>query len=143
MFRRLLTMMTDETAALLDRNADPRAYGARLSRLGGTFVNELHAHHQIEDMHYFPQLARRVPEIARGFALLEGDHVALDRHLGGFVAAANAVLRTDPAGAGVHEAAGRLATTLAASTRLLDRHLTDEEDLVVPVILRFGAEGLA
>ncbi|NCW70151.1 MAG: hemerythrin domain-containing protein, partial [Marivivens sp.] len=38
--------------------------------------------------------------------------------------------------------AGALHAELEKLTRLMDRHLTDEEELVVPVILKFGADGL-
>jgi iron-sulfur cluster repair protein YtfE (RIC family) len=141
-FRRIMSLMQSETEQLLDRNLDPKAHAARLSRLGSGFVSDLHGHHQIEDAHYFPVLARTEPRIAAGFDLLDRDHQALDGHLDSFVKGANAVLRKIAAPADHHAAAGRFASDLARLTALLDRHLVDEEELVVPVILRHGAGGL-
>ena len=42
----------------------------------------------------------------------------------------------------LQDGAGRFQTELAKLEGLLDRHLIDEEDLIVPVILRYGAEDL-
>jgi iron-sulfur cluster repair protein YtfE (RIC family) len=142
MFRDLQGRMSQEAQALLDGKVDPKSFGTRLSRLGGQFVGELHGHHQIEDQHYFPALARAEPRIERGFVLLEKDHLALDAHLHRFVESGNAALdalmqRNDPL-----SPAGRFLDELARLQRLLDRHLTDEEDLIVPVILRHGPDAI-
>jgi hypothetical protein len=142
MFRRLVGAMTDDARAFLDRGMEARAYAGRLARLGQTFVAELHGHHGIEDAHYFPVLARAEPRIERGFALLEADHKALDPELAAFAGAANAVLGAVAAGAPAADHGAAFLTRLAAMERLLDRHLTDEEELVVPVILRHGQRGL-
>ncbi len=142
MFRDLLAAMQAETQAMLDRDRDPRAFAARLSHLGSRFVGDLHGHHHIEDDHYFPVLTRLYPRLSRGFDLLDADHQALAAHLDEFVGAANAVL-TGWQGPRLTDATAAFATTLRASTRLLDRHLTDEEDLIVPVILAHGPDGLA
>ena len=142
MFRRLLGTMSGDARSFLDRGMDPRTYAGRLARLGQMFVAELHGHHGIEDAHYFPVLARAEPRIARGFALLEADHEALDPELAVFAEAANGVLGAVAAGAPSTDAGAAFLVRLGAMERLLDRHLTDEEDLVVPVILRHGERGL-
>ncbi|MGR3540394.1 MAG: hemerythrin domain-containing protein [Hasllibacter sp.] len=134
-FRRLLGMLRADARAALDGAAPDRA---RLSRLGGTFLNELHGHHSIEDHHYFPRLAALAPELERGFALLDADHHRLHDELAAFARGANAVLRApDP-----RDPLGRFEADLTRMDRFLDRHLTDEEELVVPVILRAGEAAL-
>lgn len=141
MFRKLLDTLRTEAETRLDGAMDGGAYGNRLARLGGMFVNELHGHHMIEDHHYFPVLAERDARLSRGFALLDADHHALDSFLEGFVTSANGVLRAaDEASA--KEATAPLLSDLTRLNRLLDRHLTDEEDLIVPVILKYGTDGL-
>ena len=98
-------------------------------------------YHQIEDHHYFPVLAARDPRLVQGFEILDADHAALDGHIAAFVNAANAAAHAlagpDPAIAAdrFRSANGRLAA-------LLDRHLTDEEELIVPVILKYGHQDL-
>jgi hypothetical protein len=77
-----------------------------------------------------------------GFDLLDTDHGALDGAMHRLAEATNAVLATMRAGNPAEGAAGNLATELAAFGRLLDRHLIDEEELVVPVILDHPESGL-
>ena len=133
MFRQLLDLLTADVQALADRRIDFPAYAPRLSRFGGMLLNELHGHHQIEDHHYFPRLAQIDRRIARGFDLLDADHHAMDAALHDLAEGANGVLKGGPA--------GRFGDRLAGFARLLGRHLTDEEDLIVPVILKSGFRG--
>lgn len=138
MFRKLTATLRSDCEALLDKRSDPAAFGNRLGRLGGLFVNELHGHHQIEDLHYFPPLSRAEPRIARGFEILDRDHHEIDGHLGLFVEDANAALRSLGSGTGATSEVDRLLGRTTRMIGFLDRHLVDEEELVVPVILRHG-----
>ncbi|MGY3437629.1 MULTISPECIES: hemerythrin domain-containing protein [unclassified Marinovum] len=131
MFRRLTAALETDARAVIDGNMDRQQYDQRLGRYGGMLLDQLHGHHQIEDMHYFPQLAQMDGRLQRGFDLLDQDHHAMDGLLSRFADAANGVLRGGEPG-GFH-------TELQGFTRLLDRHLVDEEELVVPVILKHGA----
>jgi iron-sulfur cluster repair protein YtfE (RIC family) len=142
-FRRLMGSMREETEALLDRDADPQAFGGRLSRLGGRFLGEIHGHHTVEDTHFFPILTAQEGRLAAGFAMLERDHHDLDAHLEAFADAANGALRALDRPEDLRTAGGLLLANLATLDRFLDRHLVDEEDLVVPVILRDGEGFLA
>jgi len=142
MFRRLQARLVEETQGFLDGGAPSRAFGARLSRLAGLYLGELHGHHRIEDAHYFPQLRAQDARLEAGFDLLDRDHHELDAGLHGLADRANAVLRglDDPARS--RDAAGGLLAALEGFGGFLDRHLTDEEELVVPVILQYRGAGL-
>ncbi|MDG4649456.1 hemerythrin domain-containing protein [Roseibacterium sp. SDUM158017] len=142
MFRQLMAHMSRDTEAFLDGNRDARAFSQGIARYGGLFVNQLHGHHQIEDHHYFPLLRSRDARIEPGFDLLDADHHALDAILERFVQQANAAIQARDAAAS-RNAAGVLRSGLADLERLIGRHLEDEEDLIVPVILAHGADGLA
>ena len=139
MFRRVLARLVDDAQRRKDGDMDRRNFASGLARLGSGFVGELHGHHSIEDMHYFPVLATKDARVAAGFELLDKDHHALDAHLNRFVERANSALQ-----AGDEDSAevGRLVEELDALGRFLDRHLIDEEELVVPVILKYGAGDL-
>lgn len=139
MFRRVLSEMTNQTQSLLDDKLDALDFGRRFSRYGGMFVNGLHEHHTVEDQHYFPRLIGKDSRLTKGFQILDADHHALDRHLSDFVDNANATLKTLQDPAPLRNAAGALHDQLALLTRLLDRHLTDEEELIVPIILIHGS----
>lgn len=112
-------------------------------RLAG-LVAAMHGHHQIEDFQYFPAFRRAEPRLSRGFDLLENEHTALR----GDIDVALAALGELRAAAehGTQAAAG--STLALAAQRYIDcserlctglvRHLGDEEDLVVPVLLEHG-----
>ncbi len=138
MFRRLIAAMQTDSEGLIERKLDPQDFARRLARYGSTFVTELHGHHHIEDAHYFPVLARTEPPIARGFEILDRDHQALDLHLDDFTKHANRVIGAEQ----IREASGSFLKTLKRLEHFLERHLTDEEDLIVPIILKHGEAGL-
>jgi hemerythrin-like domain-containing protein len=124
-----------DAQALIDRRIDPKAWGGRLVRLGSGFLGDLVGHHQIEDDAYFPQLAALEPRIARGFEVLDRDHHDLHALIDRFAKGANSALgKSDDAAR--REAAARFLTDLRDFERMLARHLTDEEDLVLPVVLK-------
>ena len=135
MFRSVLGRVQEQTRAFMDGNRDARAYGGETARLTGALLSELHGHHQIEDMQYFPTLSRLDARLKPGFDLLDEDHHALDAHLQALADDTNAVLQAIRDGADQITPAGRLESRLTRFGTFLDRHLVDEEELVVPAIL--------
>ena len=139
MFREILTRLQSGTESYLNGDTDPRRYGRDTARLAQFFLQELHGHHSIEDHHYFPALQSLDWRLERGFTLLDADHHALDGHMNALAEQTNGMLRglesDDKLGP-----AGTLGKGLDGFGRFLDRHLTDEEDLVVPVILTYAPE---
>jgi len=133
MFRQLLGILRDDAQQLADGKIGFEGYAPRLSHYAGTLLNELHGHHQIEDQHYFPQLVTLDARVAHGFDLLEADHEAMDGLLHSVAASANSVLQGGEI--------GPFADHLGGFATLLDRHLTDEEEIIVPVILHTGFRG--
>jgi CRP-like cAMP-binding protein len=134
-FRTMMTQMRSDAQARLDGRVEARDYAQRLQRIGSRFLGELVGHHQIEDTAYFPLLAAREPRIARGFDLLDADHHALHALIDSFADGANALLR-ETADTAQREAAGRFLPVLAKFDQMLGQHLADEEDLVLPVVLK-------
>lgn len=136
MFRQALGQWQADTRAFMDKGRDARAHGQQTARLGGFLINELHGHHQIEDAHYFPALTVAEPRLAKGFELLDADHHALDSELAALTDAANTHLRAlGDRNADTRANAARMLAQLDGFERFLNRHLLDEEELVVPVIL--------
>ena len=135
MFRKLCEMLIDDVEAAIDGQLDAQQYRQRLARFGTMMLQQLQGHHQIEDMHYFPALTRLENSLARGFDILDHDHHSLDDVLGRFSESANSVLR-GTAQIGIFHG------ELLKFKSLLLRHLDDEEDLIVPIILRHGSAGL-
>ena len=134
-FRAMMARMQQDSALRLDGQIAAQDYGQRLARLGHRFLGELVGHHQIEDTAYFPHLAQLEPGIARGFEVLDADHHALHELIDTFAADANALLRERDERA-QRELVGGFTPLLARFEHMLGQHLTDEEDLVLPVVLK-------
>ncbi len=143
MFRELAvaiqTVETQFRAGTLPATEFPRQLVPRLQFL----LSQLDAHHQIEDLHYFPIFRAAEARLVRGFDVLEADHHAIHADMATTADTANALLR---ALAGEADALRRCGDDYAkASGALLKglvRHLDDEEDLIVPLILDRGERAL-
>ena len=107
------------------------------------FLANLHGHHQIEDLQYFPLFRAAEPRLVRGFEVLERDHEAIHDAIVGLADAANALLRSKASDADAMRTAGdRYAERGSAFLTGLLRHLDDEEDLIIPLILDRGEQEL-
>ena len=138
MFRRLLDAIERDGQLAVDGRMDGRDHATRVSRLGGMFVGGLHEHHHVEDDYYFPRLRALHPAVAQGFDILDSDHHALDAQLAGFTDAANALLQGVGVEDGARDRVGRFLERVALFRPALDRHLVDEEEIIVPVLLKYG-----
>lgn len=139
MFRELSAMLGKATADFREGTMPADAFRPFFAPRLQFFLQQLEGHHQVEDLHYFPVFRTAETRLVRGFDVLEGDHEEIHREIGAVVDAANALLQRMESDAD----ARRTATDAYAATsdRLLQsllRHLDDEEDLIIPVILDRG-----
>ena len=142
MFRQLGGIIRVETEKFLDKSRDAEDFAARLSYYGDAMVRNLHGHHGWEDYSYFPELAAADPRFEAGLEILEKDHQELDVVLESFSKSANRVIQL----AGLdekqaHEEAGNLHAVAETIEAFLKRHLSDEEELAVPIILHHRLRG--
>jgi hemerythrin-like domain-containing protein len=139
MFRSVLQKLREGSHAYLDGNVDLLAHARETQHYAGFLLNQLHVHHNIEDHHYFPQLQTLDKRLEHGFEMLDKDHDVLGAHIDGLAATTNGFLqRLDQPD--VRQAVAKLDGALGAFEQFLDRHLCDEEDLVVPVILTYAPD---
>ena len=142
MFRRLGEIVHQSTEKTLERDMDPELFASRLGQYGNMLVQNLHGHHGWEDHAFFPELDRADPRFARGLDMLEADHVELNELLDRLTTAANRYLQlTHLSPADAPTALPALLKETGAIGGFLDRHLADEEDLVVPILLHHKLRG--
>ena len=143
MFREIGAALEDATAAFRNGTATAEDFRAWFPPRLQFFLQQLNAHHQIEDLHYFPVFQAAEARLAHGFEVLEADHKAIHESIVRAVETANIFLRapvndTSP----LHAAGERYADASGALLRQLTRHLDDEEDLIIPLILDRTEAGL-
>ncbi len=108
-----------------------------------SFLGALHGHHQIEDFHYFPAFRAAEKSLAPGFDALESDHELIHEGISEIVERINGFLIA------VREASKEQSEVLRVAAdqyfdsserlfRRLGRHLDDEEDLIIPIMLDRG-----
>ena len=143
MFRELTDMLRAIEAEFREGRLAPAEFPRQFMPRLQFLLSQLDVHHQIEDHHYFPIFRAADARLARGFDVLEGDHRAIHADMARTVETANALLR---ALSGEADALRRCGDDYAAASGALlgglIRHLDDEEDLIVPLILDRGEDAL-
>lgn len=142
MFRRVAKRVRLDTEEVLNKDIALGDYVGRLSYFGGNLVANLHCHHGWEDHSYFPELSAADPRFDAGLELLEQDHADLDLVLDDMTRKANRVIKlATPDEAQALEEANTVLPAAEAIEVFLNRHLSDEEELAVPIILHHRLRG--
>ncbi|MEM8836682.1 MAG: hemerythrin domain-containing protein [Pseudomonadota bacterium] len=142
MFRRLTGIVRTDLESYLDRKRPLENTLVRLSHYGDALFRNLHGHHHFEDTSYFPELLAADPRFAGGLEILEKDHEVLDQVLHDFADGANDLIAGYEAKSAPDEKKiGHLHDLSRAIDKLLARHLSDEEELAVPIILHHRLRG--
>lgn len=143
MFRELGGALVGATNELREGRMEPPAFAGWFVPRLNFFLSQLEGHHQIEDQHYFPVFAAAETRLKRGFEILDADHHLIHGLLEANAEAARALLEGLQAGgdrqAFAAEAYGAQAERLLSG---LLRHLEDEEDIIIPLLLDRGEETL-
>ncbi|WP_027146374.1 hemerythrin domain-containing protein [Mesorhizobium sp. WSM3626] len=143
MFRELGGMLTggidDYREGALAAPDFARWFAPRLNH----FLGHLDGHHNVEDYQYFPAFTKAEPRLKRGFDILDADHHTIHEGLERNAEAANAFIRTLQESEDKQRfAADAYAEENSRLIAMLTWHLADEEDLIIPLILDRGDQGL-
>jgi hemerythrin-like domain-containing protein len=142
-FRELGGILQTATGEFREGQMAPEEFRRFFAPRLQVFLQSLEGHHQIEDHHYFPVFRAAEERLGRGFDVLESDHETIHESIMRVVGAANELLGKMESDADARRAATDLYAD-AGGTLLnyLHRHLNDEEDLIVPVIIDQGERKL-
>jgi len=141
-FRQAAALLNDQSEQMQEAQIDPDRFLANLGYYGRGLVQNLHGHHTWEDRKFFPELSSADNRFDHGLDMLEGDHVQMDALLDGFSRTVNRVLLlSQMAPDQVQDEVPVLVEQTGALRNFLKRHLSDEEDLVVPILLHHQMRG--
>ena len=143
MFRELSETIEQVTQQFRAGKLPPAEFARQFVPRLQFILDQLNVHHQIEDFHYFPIFRAADARLAIGFDVLEGDHHHIHGDMARTAETANAFLQalrsdTDT----LRRCSDGYADASATLLKGLIRHLDDEEDLIVPLILDRGEEKL-
>jgi hemerythrin-like domain-containing protein len=143
MFRELSVMIEDITARFRTGSLPPAEFARQFVPRLQFVLDQLNVHHQIEDLHYFPIFRAADARLTRGFDVLEGDHQHIHADMARTAETANALLQAFKSATDkLHRCGDSYADASGTLIKGLIRHLDDEEDLIVPLILDRGEEAL-
>jgi iron-sulfur cluster repair protein YtfE (RIC family) len=137
MFRDLLGRLQADTQKLIELDKQYQS-NSTLSRMTGFFLHQLHGHHSVEDHHYFPLLLPLDDDLSRGFEILDADHQALDKNIHDLAQKTKLLLSVINSANDPRHAAEEVFNAQNNFGKFLNRHLCDEEELIVPIILKYG-----
>ncbi len=143
MFRELSGAIEQITTQFRAQRLQPAEFARQFVPRLQFMLDQLNVHHQIEDLHYFPIFRGADARLARGFDVLEGDHHHIHADMARTAENANALLQAlqaDPDT--LRRCSDAYAVSSGALITGLIRHLDDEEDLIVPLILDRGEDAL-
>lgn len=143
MFRELGGMLTTGIGDYREGRMDARQFARWFAPRLNHFLGNLDGHHNVEDQHYFPTFAKAESRLKRGFDILDADHHLIHDALERNAETANAFIRALQENADKQRfTADAYADENARLVAMLTRHLDDEEDLIIPLILDRGDRAL-
>jgi hemerythrin-like domain-containing protein len=143
MFRELSDAIEQIAALFRAGRLPPEEFARQFVPRLQFMLDQLNVHHQIEDIHYFPIFRAADDRLARGFDVLEGDHHHIHGDMALTAETANALLRSLQGGGDtMRRCSDNYADASGTLLKGLVRHLDDEEDLIVPLILDRSEEAL-
>lgn len=136
MFRELGGALKDATHELRAGAMPPREFQQWFAPRLQFFLQQLNEHHHVEDFHYFPIFRAAEARLLTGFEVLEKDHETLHAGIMQSVDSANDFLKNLQADNDrLRVAADGYADVNDRLLRQMLRHLDDEEELIIPLIL--------
>jgi len=126
--QRILVQISE---AYISGEFDWSEYRSQILKRINMHVLKLHQHHGVEDEGFFPEFVSMYPKLAPAFEILGHDHEYLNELLDKLQIQNDQLARSEIEDKALAE---ELHKTLVAVTDLLQQHLTDEEDLVIPIL---------
>ncbi|MDX1403681.1 MAG: hemerythrin domain-containing protein [Woeseiaceae bacterium] len=139
-FRRLCAALQ----AALDKHrsdaGEMAAFANEVAYLTHFLISTLQGHHEVEDHHYFPAFRTADPRLGAGFDVLASDHGLLRGSGTSAIESLHSLQHcVEAPGRAAGDAQKRAADACIEASDLLCRrilrHLDDEEDLVIPLML--------
>ena len=141
-FRKKLHRLEQETQLHIEKMDDPAGFAHSMYQEAEYLVQGLKGHHQIEDHHFFPILKKLDARAREGFEILESDHVMVDRLLADFSLQTHTLLYDCGQREEFENHSVLLLQAIQKLKAYLHRHLDDEENIVVPVLLKYAPDGI-
>ena len=116
---------------------DSNLFRANIKPKVDWLIINFNEHHHIEDHFVFPALRGLAPALKPQFDRLDSDHSLLNTNLEKLAGISKQYIHSEDS-MSLTKLNTEFTTALIQLTRKLQEHLSDEEDLVVPLFLEYG-----
>lgn len=137
-FRERIKGLLKSTEDALNGEQSPPDFCYELATELHYFIPLLEGHHQAESARLYPRLIKHFPKTKLKFDTLEEDHHRLDRAIDSLGKMPEFLMTHAPTLEAFIKTCGSFRTELKTFQLLLNRHLDDEEDLVIPILLKLN-----
>ncbi len=134
MFRELSAHLILLSKSILNKKINELEYQKQTLRYSSFMLQQLHLHHTMEDNYFFPGIAKYNKKLNTAIELLETDHTEISA----LVYSYEKMLNKCVAPKETLSYAPDLLECQRRFNRALERHLEDEEDIIVPAALHYG-----
>ena len=134
MFRQLALHLIQLSQSILDNDIGEQEYQKQTLLISKFMFKELHSHHMMEDIYFFPGIVKYDGKLSRAIELLETDHREINIIINNYKGSLDRSSSPEEAS----NLASKLLESQSQFNKALKRHLEDEEDIIVPAALHYG-----
>jgi len=142
LFRKISTSINDIIEYKLDNKLSTEIFLHQYSQLMSLMLKNLDSHHAVEDNYIFPKFYNKSKQFIYGLDLLENDHLLIHHSIDNVIGAGNKMLTLGlgSENGNIKDELGKYKVINDKFDTLLKSHLNDEEDLLIPLVNKFGEE---
>ncbi len=134
MFRQLGLHLMQLSQSMLDNDLGEQEYQKQTLIFSKFMFQELNTHHMMEDYYFFPGIVKYDEKLSAAIGLLETDHQEINIIINNYKVFLDRKLSPEQAS----NRASKLLKFQGQFNKALQRHLEDEEDIIVPAALHYG-----
>ena len=139
-FKEISFAINQSLQNILDNKISTSKFLNDYIQLMNLMLKNLNSHHTVEDNYIFPKFSQKIEKFSYGLDLLENDHHLIHSSIDNVVAEGNSLIKTinDNQAFDIKKVVGSYKTVNDEFDKLLMAHLNDEEDLLIPLVVKYG-----
>ncbi len=139
-FKEISLAINQSLQKILDNNISINKFLNDYVQLMNLMLKNLNSHHTVEDNYIFPKFSQKIEKFSYGLDLLENDHHLIHSSIDNVILEGNSLIKTinNNKTLDIKKVVGSYKVVNDEFNKLLMAHLNDEEDLLIPLVVKHG-----
>lgn len=139
-FKEISLAINQSLQKILDNNISINKFLNDYVQLMNLMLKNLNSHHTVEDNYIFPKFSQKIEKFSYGLDLLENDHHLIHSCIDNVILEGNSLIKTinNNKTLDIKKVVGSYKVVNDEFNKLLMAHLNDEEDLLIPLVVKHG-----